>query len=72
MTVTPEDWETELESVEQVAALTRDTIPAPPPTELQHEPPTMLPHVPHICSACGADLRTADHDPACPNAAVIS
>ena len=31
MTLTPDEWETELESVEQVAV--RDTIPAPPPTE---------------------------------------
>lgn len=70
MTVTPEEWDTELESVEQVVA--RDTIPAPPPTELQHEPPVMLPHVPAECQSCRADLTTTDHDPACSIAVVIS
>ncbi|HEY2406342.1 MAG TPA: hypothetical protein VGI10_10075 [Polyangiaceae bacterium] len=41
MTLTPEEWETELESVDQVAA--RDTEPAPPPTEPHHAIPTPAP-----------------------------
>lgn len=47
MTVTSEEWETELESVEQVAAHP-DTIPAPPPTEPHHDAP-VLPY----CLCCG-------------------
>ncbi len=40
MTITPDEWDTDLESVEQVAA--RDTIPAPPPTEPNNERPVVV------------------------------
>lgn len=68
MTLTPDEWETELESVEQVAA--RDTIPAPPPTEPAHEPLELEPmQNGDQCVYCG---ELFEHDPACPLATVIS
>lgn len=65
MTITPDEWETDLESVEQVAA--RDTIPAPPPTEPHN--PFPLPEASDYCGYCG---MLFDHDPACPHSAVIA
>jgi len=60
MTLTPEEWETELESVDQVAA--RDTEPAPPPTEPNHAPPTPIP-APldgDFCEFCGGLFEHAE------------
>jgi len=45
MPVTSEEWETDLESVDQVAA--RDTEPSPPPTE-----PANAPLTPPSCLLC--------------------
>jgi hypothetical protein len=70
MTVTYEEWETELESVEQVTA--RDTLPAPPPSEHPSAPPVILPRPPPHCVVCFADLTQTDHEPACPQSAVIA
>ncbi len=65
MTVTPEEWETALESVEQVTA--RDTIPAPAPSE-HPSSPVNLPSPPSHCVECRADLTQTDHEPKCPKA----
>ena len=63
MPVTSEEWETELESVDQVAA--RDTDPAPPPTE----PPAAK-----TCLCCGLPVcivcfrSCGQHDAKCTEA----
>jgi hypothetical protein len=73
MTVTSEEWENELESVEQIAAApVPDTLPSPPPTELQHEPPVMLPHPPAHCLCCYRDLAKEDHELGCVHSAVLA
>ena len=87
MTITPEEWDTDLESVEQVAA--RDTIPAPPPTEPNNERPVVVssprpfepgdhtcggygPEPCQACAGCPYCFQAGEHDPACLFSTVIS
>ncbi len=53
--MTEHDWENETTDVSEVHA--RDTVPAPPPTEPEHEPP----HA-DVCT-CTESQLAAHHEP---------